>query len=231
MATITIMADAAMDLRLWQLISPALPVGAYAYSAGLEYAIEAGWVRDEAALAEWTAGQIAHGLARLDVAALGRLYRAWCADDRDEVARWTTFLLACRETAELRAEDRHLGRALARVLKDLGDPDAGAWDRAGDVTWATMFALAAARWDISLERAAAGYVWAWLENQVAAAVKIVPLGQTAGQRVLLGVSDGIPAAVAEGLAIEHEDDIGAGAPGVAIASSCHETQYSRLFRS
>lgn len=227
----TTMADTSPDLRLWQLISPALPVGAYAYSAGLEYAVEAGWIRDDAALFEWTSGQLAHGLARLDVAVLARLYRAWGTNDREAVRRWTVFLLACRETAELRAEDRHLGRALARVLKELGDPDAGAWDRDCDVTWATLFALAAVRWTIPLENAAAGYLWAWLENQVAAAIKIVPLGQTAGQRVLLRVSERIPSAVARGLAIVDEDDIGAGAPGVAIASSLHETQYSRLFRS
>lgn len=227
MATTT---DLAASLRLWQLISPALPVGAYAYSAGLEYAVEAGWVRSEAELADWTAGQIEGALARLDLPVLGRLYDAWHAGDEASARRWTAFLLASRETAELRAEDRHLGRALARVLADMGTVEARHWDTDRNVCWAALFALAAVRWGIDRDNAAAGYLWAWLENQVAAGVKLIPLGQTAGQRVLLRVSERIPTAVADGLGVD-EAAIGAAAPGAALASAAHETQYSRLFRS
>lgn len=230
MAITTTMADLAPALRLWQLISPTLPVGAYAYSAGLEFAVEAGWVGDETALARWTGGQIDGPLAALDVPVLRRLMDAWRVDDSEGVDQWTALLLACRETAELRAEDRHLGRALARVLADLGEADARAWDRDHDVCWAAMYALAAVRWGVDTESAAAGYLWAWLENQVAAGIKIIPLGQTAGQRVLRDVSAAIPDAVSRGLALP-DDAIGAAAPGAAIASAAHETQYTRLFRS
>jgi len=218
------------ELRLWQLVSPSLPVGAYAYSAGLETAVDRGWVADPAGLAAWTGGQIRHALAGLDVPVLLRLHRAWAADDRRAVEAWTVRLLAARETAELRAEDRHLGRALARLLADLGEPRAAAFDVDGDVTWATAFALAAVAWQVDARAAARAYLWAWLESQVAAGVKIIPLGQTAGQRVLRDVAAAIPEAVAAAGALP-DTDIGATAPGVSIASSAHETQYTRLFRS
>ncbi|PWG65878.1 urease accessory protein UreF [Spiribacter halobius] len=218
------------ELRLWQLVSPSLPVGAYAYSAGLETAVEQGWVTDAEGLAAWTGGQIRHALAGLDVPVLLRLHRAWAADEPAAVAAWTLRLLAARETAELRAEDRHLGRALARLLADLGEPRAAAFDVDGDVTWATAFALAAVGWQVSAWAAARAYLWAWLESQVAAGVKIIPLGQTAGQRVLRDVAAEMPAAVAHAATLP-DDDLGATAPGVSLASSWHETQYTRLFRS
>jgi urease accessory protein len=217
-------------LRLWQLISPTLPVGAYAYSAGLEAAVDQGLVAGEADLVEWTEGQIRHSLTGLDVPALCRLFKAWEGNDAPAVRRWTDFLLACRETAELRSEDIHLGRALARLLPELIGDDTRAWDQNGDITWATLFARAAVAWEIPLHSAAEGYLWAWLENQVAAGVKLIPLGQTAGQRVLARVSVCIPEAVTAGMDVE-DDDIGYGAPGVALLSAMHETQYSRLFRS
>lgn len=224
------MPESLAALRLWQLISPALPVGAYAYSAGLEAAVDQGYVASEDDLAAWTEGQIRHALAGLDVPVLARLMRAWHAGDAAAVRQWTDFLLACRETAELRAEDVHLGRALARLLSEITEDETRAWDQNDDVTWATLFARAAVSWSISVEDAAAGYLWAWLENQVAAGVKLIPLGQTAGQRVLSRVSACIPGVVADGLGVE-DDDIGFGAPGVALLSAMHETQYSRLFRS
>ena len=218
------------ELRLWQLISPALPVGAYAYSAGLETAVDRGWVGDRAGFEAWAGGQLRHALTALDVPVLGRLAAAWQAGDEAGAAAWSRWLLASRETAELRAEDRHLGRALARLLADLGEPRARGWEGDGDVTWAAMFALAAAAWDIPPEAAARGYLWAWLENQVAAAVKLVPLGQSAGQQALSRLAEDIDPAVAAGLALD-DADIGAGTPGLALASCWHETQYTRLFRS
>ena len=229
-ATPTMPTSAAAELRLWQLISPTLPVGAYAYSAGLETAVDRGWVHDEDSFASWSAGQLAHALSNLDVPVLARMMAAWAAADQAEVAGWSRWLLANRETGELRAEDRHLGRALARLLVDLGEPRARDWRDHGDVSWATLFALAAVGWGISPAAAARGYLWAWLENQVAAAVKLVPLGQSAGQRTLLALADRIEPAVSSGLRLADED-IGAATPGLALASSWHETQYTRLFRS
>ncbi|WP_440996312.1 urease accessory protein UreF [Arhodomonas sp. SL1] len=217
-------------LRLWQLISPTLPVGAYAYSAGLETAVADGRVSDAPSLADWLAGQSWGVLAKVDLPVLLRLMAAWEAGDREAVGYWTQWLRAARETAELRAEDEHMGRALARLLAALGEADAGSWDAPGHASWATLFALAASRWDIPPEEAAAGYLWAWLENQVAAGVKLIPLGQTVGQAVLFELAAMLPEVVGSAGALA-DGALGAAAPGLAIASSRHETQYTRLFRS
>jgi urease accessory protein len=217
-------------LRLMQIVSPALPIGAYAYSHGLEYAVSAGFVRDEMGTRDWILGIMEHAVSALDVPVLARLYRAWQTQDEGAVSYWNGFLNAARESAELQSEDSHLGRALARLLADQGISEARAWASNPSTCLATAFALAAVRWQIDLHDAASGYVFSWCENQVAAALKLVPLGQTAGQRILTGAIARIVAAVERGLDLE-DDAIGLSAPGLAIVSILHETQYSRLFRS
>ena len=218
------------ELRLWQLISPSLPVGAYAYSAGLETAIESGWVVDTESLQQWVAGQLEAGLAGLDLPVLRRLHRAWAQGDDHAVTAWTTRLLASRESAELRAEDIHIGRALARLLNGLGIESAAVLDRRHAVSFATAFALAAHAWSIPVDVACRAYAWAWCENQVAAAIKLIPLGQSDGQRALAIIAEAIPAAVDSAAALP-DGEIGATTPGLGMASSWHETQYTRLFRS
>ncbi len=217
-------------LRLWQLISPALPVGAYAYSQGLEYALHAEWLGDEDDVKQWIQGQVRHSLSYLDIPVLKRLYQAWTNHDESSVNQWSQFLIASRESSELLAEDLHLGRALAVLLTDLGIQRAEKYKQSDTACFASLLSLAAVEWNISLNEISNGYLWAWLENQVAAAIKLVPLGQTAGQRILMSVSESIPEAVEKGLAI-NDEDIGMLAPAVSIASALHETQYSRLFRS
>lgn len=216
--------------RLLQLCSPSLPVGAYAYSQGLECAVERGWVRDEASASAWILGLLGHGLRRLDLPVFARLYQAWRATDPDAVRRWNARLYASREAAELQREDRHLGTALARLLADLGIAEAEPWRNALQVCFATLFGLAAVKWDIPLPEAATGYAWAWTENQVIAATRLLPLGQTASQRLLAAAGPAIAVAVEAGLKLADEN-IGAAAPGLALAGALHETQYSRLFRS
>lgn len=223
--------DAALARRrLWQLISPTLPVGAYSYSGGLEHAIDAAWISDVVHLQDWIRSQLLETHARVDLPALIRLHAAWSRGDREAVDRWNAWLRASRETSELRAEDAGQGRALVRLVTDLGIVDAAGWIGREDVCWATAFALAAWHWAIPLREAMEGYLWAWCENQVAAAVKLVPLGQTQGQRLLMALAEPIGSAVdrAEGL---EDADMGGGLPGVILASALHETQYSRLFRS
>jgi len=216
--------------RLLQLCSPALPVGAYAYSQGLEYAVERGWVRDETSAGAWIIGLLNHTMRRLDLPLFTRLYAAWAAEDADAVRRWNARLYASREAAELQREDRHLGAALARLLSDLGIKEAEPWRNASRVCFATLFSLAAVKWEIPLLEAATGYAWTWTENQVVAATRLIPLGQTASQRLLVAAGPAIVAAVADGLTLPDEE-IGAAAPGLALAGALHETQYSRLFRS
>jgi urease accessory protein len=217
-------------LRLCQLVSPALPVGAFNFSQGLEYAVEAGWIRDEKSAFEWISGIMRHAIGTLDVPILLNLHDAWGRSDMPSVTRWSRRLIAARETAELRLEDRHMGTALAKILAELGMDEAGAWISNPDAAFATLFALAASRWGIGADEAAWGYLWAWTENQVLGAVKLIPLGQTAGQRLIDRLIGGIPSAVehARGLA---DDDIGVAAPMQGIASARHETQYTRLFKS
>ncbi|MGM0672780.1 MAG: urease accessory protein UreF [Pseudomonadota bacterium] len=216
--------------RLWQLISPTLPVGAYSYSTGLEYAVEAGWVTDADVARDWISAQLLHLHARVDLPALTRLYAAWEADDVSVVEGWNDWLRASRETAELRAQDLSQGRALARLLTDLDVPRAAPWARRDDACWATLFALAAVEWQIPLDEVMDGYLWSWCENQVAAAVKLVPLGQTEGQRLLAHLSGCLSGATELAQDLEDED-LGGSLPGVTLASMLHETQYSRLFRS
>ena len=217
-------------LRLWQLISPASPVGAYAYSAGLESAIEHGWVATEDSLREWMGGLMTHGLARLDVPILLRFMGAWQRGDTAALQYWSRYLQAVRETAELAEEDRHLGGALARLLHGLDVPGAAVWRERSDVNYPSMFALAAVHWQIGADEAAHGFLWAWCENQVTAAMKLMPLGQTVGQRLLNDIASDIGPAVSAASQLS-DQDVGQQLLGMALASALHETQYSRLFRS
>lgn len=218
-------------LSLMQLISPTLPIGAFAYSQGLEMAVELGWVDSEVAMSGWLQGVMNHSLSALEVPVVARLYEAWSQNDVAAVEYWNDFLLASRETAELAEEERQLGRALARLLRDLKVEGAEPWSRKGVVpSLGTMFALAACRWQVSLQDALHGFLWAWCENQVAAAVKLIPLGQTAGQRLLLQVRSEVGGAVSAGLTLK-DDEIGQAPFGLSMASAWHENQYSRLFRS
>jgi len=216
-------------LRLLQLVSPALPIGAFNFSQGMEYAIDAGWVRDEAGARDWMLGLMRHGVGTMDLPMLARLHDAWRADDTDTARALSARLIASRETLELREEDRHLGRSLARVLAGIGVAGADSWVRSDAATFAAMFALAAVRSDVPRSATCVGYLWAWCENQAIAAVKLLPLGQSAGQRVLETLRLAIPGICEAALRMD-EDDIGSATPGLCIASCHHENQYTRLFR-
>jgi urease accessory protein len=213
-----------------QLVSPALPIGGYNFSQGLEYAIEAHWVRDEPSSLAWIRGLARSAIGTLDIPVLLRLHAAWTGNDTEAVVRWSRFLIASRETSELRAEDRHLGRSLAKVLADSDIPDARDWLTRSEATFATLFTLACTRWNIDAHNAACGYLWTWAENQSLAAVKTVPLGQSAGQRILHALIQDIPAIIADARDMS-DDAIGSAAPMHLVASAAHETQYTRLFRS
>lgn len=216
-------------LKLFHLVSPALPIGAYAYSQGQEYAVDSGWLKEEGALPHWIGDILQYSVGRLDLPILKRLYIAWQSDDLAAVNYWNEFLRASRETKELLLEDEQLGIALQRLLKSLHVEGAETALEA-PVSFVTQFALAGMRWDIRLEDLMQGFAWSWLENQVAAATKIVPLGQTHAQQLLIALSDCIPAVCAQAKNLS-DGEIGVGLPALAIASSRHERQYSRLFRS
>lgn len=216
------------NLRLWQLISPSLPIGAYSYSQGMEYVVETGLVNDEGAARDWIAGLLAHNLASLEVPLFLRLYQAWQKNESGQIAYWNQMMLALRESKELHAEDLAMGEALIRVLKGL---DIQPTDiKAGEAGYLTVFSYACIRWTIPAEPGCLGLLWSWCENQVAAAIKLIPLGQSAGQRMLSALQPLIQSAWETGKACG-DDQIGMLAPGLSMASALHETQYSRLFRS
>ena len=216
------------QIRLWQLISPTLPIGSFAYSQGLEYAVEDSWVTNEDETLSWVSGQVKNTLSALDIPVMQRCYYAWQTEEYETVLNWNKWLLASRGAKELRDEDVQLGQALQRVLRglDLELPVA----EETEWSYITLFAYAALKWAIPFTDAATGFLWSWSENQVAAAIKLVPLGQTSGQKILAEILKDIPVAVKSAEQIS-DDDIGVLAPCLGIASALHETQYSRLFRS
>lgn len=216
--------------QLLRLASPMLPVGAYSYSQGLEWAVEEGAVRDEPTALRWIGDTLALNIGRLEATLWQRLYQAWSAGEAESAGRWNQRFLAVRETAELRAETVQMGEALRLVLKASGEIDSGPLDRIEELAFPTAFSFAAHGLGVPLREGLTGYLWAWGENQVSAAMKLVPLGQSSGQRILANLIGLLPGIVAA--ALERDDDaLSNFAPGLAIASSRHETQYTRLFRS
>jgi urease accessory protein len=227
-------ADGMLPLvRLLHLASPTLPIGAYSYSQGLEWMVETGAIRDAATAGEWV-GDVLDWVVRPGEAAVAwRLLAA--AQDRDWAlfATWNAWFRASRETAELRAETEQMGGSLAKLAGDLGLLDVyalAALPALGPVTLPAAYAFAARGFAVPLDGALTAYVWSWLENQVLAAMKLVPLGQVAGQRLLAALGATIPAVVASAMTLA-DDELSTFAPGLALASACHETQYTRLFRS
>jgi urease accessory protein len=216
-------------LGLMQLVSPALPIGAFAWSQGLESAFELGWVKTEADLQEWLEGVLEDGLSRCELPLLARLQTAWAREDAQAIAQWNTWLQATRETAELSDEDTRLGAALVTLLRNLGLlPDANLIPN--QPGYITMFAWVAHYRQVPQRQTLIGFAWAWLENQLSVACKALPLGHTAAQRITEHMRPLLVTAVE--VALQREDEeLGPILPGLALGSALHETQYSRLFRS
>jgi len=213
-----------------RLTSPSLPIGGYSYSQGLEFAISSGWVHDASTASDWIQGLLKNSLINLDLPVLKKLYEAWQESGTDRVRYWNNFLSANRDAFELQEEDRQLGKALARLLVDLDLEEAKPFLNPPYCGFLTLYALAVVRWNISLNDAAHGFLWMWAENKVLCAMKLIPLGQTDGQKILSAVIETISRVVNQGLDLSDED-IGYTALGQGIASALHETQYTRLFRS
>ncbi|HEV8719402.1 MAG TPA: urease accessory protein UreF [Candidatus Binatia bacterium] len=219
--------------RLLQLASPILPVGAYSYSQGLESAVAAGAVGDLETAHCWIGDLLEYSVGHIEPPLLSRLIASWTAQDFTLAVQWNALFLASRETSELRAETLQMGYSLRKLVMELEEADEKALAhlaRLEEISFPAAFAFAAAQWKVPAQPAVVAYLWAWLEGQVTAAVKLVPLGQTDGQWMLFALGDRL-LPIAERAASMSNDDIGGFAPGLAIFSSRHETQYSRLFRS
>jgi urease accessory protein len=220
-------------VRLLQLASPALPIGAYSYSQGMEWAVEAGGVRDAATAEIWIGDLLELVVASGEAAVAWRLLSAIEARDWPRFERWNAWFCASRETSELRAETAQMGASMIKLAIALELIDAqttGRLEGWADISLPAAFALGAHGYGIGSEPALVAYLWSWLEAQVAAAIKCVPLGQVAGQRLLKSLGTRIPEVAARARAID-DDDVSSFAPGLALASARHVCQYTRLFRS
>lgn len=219
------------ELKLYQLISPSLPVGGFTYSQGLEWAIEKGWVTDVSSLDNWLAGQMSESLASLELPILIRLQKCLANKDYQLAQTWCDYLAASRETKEMRLEERQRGLAFVRLLPRLGiSLDDSELAKMVETTQLAAFALAVNQWEIPLNKALGGYLWSWLENTIVVGIKLVPLGQSDGQQLLMKLAELIPAAVQQALATD-DQNIGSFTPAQVMASCRHEHQYTRLFRS
>jgi urease accessory protein len=215
-------------LHLLQFASPALPIGGYSYSQGLETAIDAGEVHDAATARAWIAGYLAEVIARWDAPVLWRLLQAFDAGDDDAVALWSERFIASRDTSEFRAETIQMGYSLTRLLDELGVADVTKLER--DVALPTAFACAVSALGIPPAEALLAMLFSWAENQVLVCVKSVPLGQVAGQRLLLSLAPDLERAAAGAQAIG-DDDMSNWSPGLSMLSMRHEVQHGRLYRS
>lgn len=220
-------------VKLLRIASPALPVGAYSYSQGLERAVEDGVISDEDSAGRWIGSLLGGSIARFELPMLADFYRAWSGNETAQAANLNQQYLASRETAELRSESVQMGGALLAVLQSDGQHDAASLEPLGaidDVVFPNVYGFAAVAWNLRLEDVLTTYAWSWLENQVTAAMKLVPLGQRAGQRLLARLSPVCTDAMHTAISLPREEWSNF-APLFAIASSRHETQYTRLFRS
>ena len=234
MATTTPMVTDAALLQLIWLASPALPVGTFSYSEGLEAAIDGGHAPDEAGVGNWLLQQLQLAQVRSELAATAAAWRAWEDHDRARIEALNAWVLATRESAEFRLQTEQTGRSLTEWLRQrLPDDDPRLTTLqalAPAPAWPVAAALAGWRTGAPLRAGLLALAFGWAENMVQAAVKAVPLGQSAGQRLLAQLADAIPAAVDQALATD-DTTRQAFTPMLAILSAQHEGQYSRLFRS
>ena len=223
---------AASLLQLIWLASPALPVGGFSYSEVLEAAVECAGVATESIASDWLSDQLQLSLARSDLPVVAQAVAAWRADDLLRIRQLNDWVLQTRETNELRAQPEQMGRSLVQWLRNHDGTNVSRVTACGQLppTYPVAFALAASQTSAGVRDCLLAYAFGWAENMVQAALKSVPLGQSAGQRILARLSREIPAAVESAMALG-DDERQSFSPMLAILSSQHETQYSRLFRS
>jgi urease accessory protein len=224
---------AATLLQLMWLASPALPVGGFSYSEGLEAAVEAGHVTSEAQAADWLDDQLTLALGRADLAVVARSAQAWQRSDVARATELNDWVRLTRESSELRQQTEQMGRSLQDWLRQRApeDPRVAALGALRPAPcWPVAFGLAVTVIGAPLREALLAHGFGWAENMAQAAIKAVPLGQSAGQRILARLSQRLPVVVDQALALP-ESQWQAFTPGLAILSARHEAQYSRLFRS
>lgn len=226
------MTSAASLLQLMWLASPALPIGGFSYSEGLEAAVDTARITTESEAAAWLLDQLELSLARGDLAVLAQAIPAWQAADATRMAALNAWVLQTRESSELRAQTEQMGRSLLEWLRNHTTATASQIGLLAELqpTYPLAFALAASATGAPVREGLLAYAFGWAENMVQAAIKSVPLGQSAGQRILSALTAEIPAAIDHALSLP-DSARQAFSPMLAILSAQHEVQYSRLFRS
>ena len=224
--------SAASLIQLIWLASPALPVGGFSYSEGLEVVVERAGVTTESTASDWLEDQLHLTLARADLAVIAQAIPAWRGEDLARIRQLNDWVLHTRETSELRAQTEQMGRSLLAWLHNHEGANPAHLQACTDLppTYPVAFALAASQTGAGVRDCLLAYAFGWAENMVQAALKSVPLGQSSGQRILARLGRSIPAAVEAAMQLPG-DERQAFSPMLAILSSQHETQYSRLFRS
>jgi urease accessory protein len=214
-------------LRLLQLASPALPVGAYSYSEGVETLVHTGTIQSASDLQHWLVQELHYGASRLEAAIVVRSHRATHTKDFETLTYWNDWLTAARETEELRSQSLQMGRSLLRLFQQLQPVTLPNLE---SCHFAIAFGIVAAHWNLAEQITVMAYLQSWTTNLISAGIKLIPLGQTTGQQLLLQLSDEIESASHEILHLS-DDDLNTCGWGLSIASMAHETLYSRLFRS
>ncbi|MFZ6658056.1 urease accessory protein UreF [Undibacterium sp. TJN19] len=220
-------------LHLLQLASPSLPIGAYSYSQGLEAAIEKGLVKNEVTAKSWIIAYLHEVVARFEAPILWRLLQAFSRKDQAQVSYWSNLFVAARDTAEFRAESIQMGYSLGKLVVDLqiADPELLAiLQTETEIPLPTALACAAIALQVPAESAVLGMLFSWAENQALVCVKSIPLGQVAGQRLLLSLRPELEAAAKIAQQLE-DHQLSNWSPGLSLLSMQHEVQYSRLYRS
>lgn len=217
-------------LNLLQLVSPALPVGAYTYSEGLETLVEWGTISNNHTLKHWLEQELSYGAIRTEAAVMLRAYRATVLSDKKALIYWNNWLSAARETSELRASSWQMGQSLMRLLLAIKPVETQSIWLEGECNYAISLGIAAALEQIAPKPLILGYLHSWATNLITAGVKLIPLGQTAGQILLHELHANISDAATEIINLQ-DDELSSCSWGLSLASMAHETQYTRLFRS
>ncbi|MBI2747780.1 MAG: urease accessory protein UreF [Burkholderiales bacterium] len=225
------MLDSSLMQLMW-LASPALPIGGFSYSECLEAAVDTARAATETEASAWLVDHLHLSLSRSDLPAVARAIPAWRDGDHERIAALNAWVLQTRESSELRAQTEQMGKSLLDWLRNhtTATPTQIAVLATLNPTYPVSYALAASATQAPLRECLLAYAFGWAENMVQAAIKSMPLGQSAGQRILSALTAQIPSAVDHALALD-DDGRQAFSPMLAILSAQHEVQYSRLFRS
>lgn len=218
-------------LHLLQLASPTLPVGAYSYSEGLETLVDKQVINNYTSLASWLEFELKYGSIVVETAIFLRAYRSLSENNLDDLVTWNAWLSATRETEELRQQSWQMGRSLGRLLADLQPQLKPIFSYFNNpCNYAVAFGVAAAHWEIDVSDAVLAYLQSWLTNLIGAGIKLIPLGQTDGQKILLSLHPLLQETSQKVFELRDEE-LASCSWGLGLASMAHQRQYSRLFRS